>query len=231
VRRRGDLIEVIFEPARFQFHPPAARLQQVVHRDPIEPRGEGAVAAKGAQRGDDPDEDLLRQIFGVRPAAEHLQGDVEHQGLVTHHQGVQRLPIAVERAGDQLPIVIREAHTWCSPPSTQSSVPFTYELAALARKSAALATSSAFPQRASGIWAVIWAPAASSVACGRPSLPQSGVSMAPGHSALTRMFRGASSAAATRTSDRSAAFVILATLAPAKPIRFRNDVVTITEAP
>src|ERR1700748_1469805 len=68
------------------------------------------------------------------------------------------------------------------------------------------------------------------MASGNPILLQKGVPIGPGLTALTLMLCGASSALATRTTERSAALLALNKLLPPKPISFNQEVVIITEA-
>lgn len=65
---------------------------------------------------------------------------------------------------------------------------------------------------------------------GSPILPQTGVAIAPGLTAFTRIPRLSSSAEATLASERKAALLALSKLLPPNPIPLKYDVVIITEA-
>src|SRR5205814_1162025 len=126
---------------------------------------------------------------------------------------------------------VHRDHTCASPPSTARSAPVMNDASFDARNAAALATSSAEPKRPSGMCEMVSLRNASNASGGRPSLPKIGVSIGPGLIAFTRTLRPASSRAAVRTSERSAAFVAEYAVVPSIPLLFAIDELMITAAP
>jgi NAD(P)-dependent dehydrogenase (short-subunit alcohol dehydrogenase family) len=88
-----------------------------------------------------------------------------------------------------------------------SSVPVMKLACSLTRKRTASATSSAVPNRLRGTCATIPPVNSFTASAGMPRRPKIGVSIGPGETALTRIVRGASSAAKVRVRLRSAALV------------------------
>jgi hypothetical protein len=93
------------------------------------------------------------------------------------------------------------------PPSTKSSTALTNEESLDARKSTALAISSASPQRPSGMVEAMRLAASPDSSAGRPLRAQIGVFVAPGATTLTRMLRGARSPAIERDIARMPALL------------------------
>src|SRR5246127_875184 len=96
---------------------------------------------------------------------------------------------------------------WLSPPSTLISTPVTYDASAEARNATTPATSSGSPNRFIGTFSLISFAKSSRASWDRPVRPNIGVTIGPGATALTRILRSTSSAAAVRANDRRAAFV------------------------
>src|ERR1700758_5423530 len=108
-----------------------------------------------------------------------------------------------------------------NPPSTINSTALTYEESSDARKSTALATSSASPQRPCGtVEEKNFSTLADSSVEKEARGPrfQMGVLIAPGATTFTRMLRGARSAAMERAIETRPPFVAAYAAAPGRPI-------------
>src|SRR5215470_11675682 len=107
-----------------------------------------------------------------------------------------------------------------APPSTISSTALTYEESSDARKSTALASSSGSPQRPSGITEETnfanLADSSAEIEARGPRF-QIGVFVAPGATTLTRMLRGARSAAMARAMDTTPPLVAAYAATPGWP--------------
>src|SRR6266849_5138184 len=117
------------------------------------------------------------------------------------------------------------------PPSTLISTPVMYDASCEAKNATVAATSSGCPNRFIGTFATISLANSSKASFGSPVLPKIGVTIGPGATVLTRMPRPASSTAAVRAKERSAAFVAEYALAPAVPFRSATLVFKMIDAP
>src|SRR5581483_8174081 len=125
----------------------------------------------------------------------------------------------------------RSPQPCATPPSINNSAPVINALSSDARYPTALAISSARPNRPSGTCDKIFDATFSCSSFCNPILPNNGVSIGPGLTTLTRIFRGASSTASDLARLFSAAFVKEYALDPAIPKCATVDEVMITEAP
>src|SRR6266567_3294855 len=124
-----------------------------------------------------------------------------------------------------------ELQIWPIPPSTLISTPVMYDASCDAKNATAPATSSGCPNRFIGTLATTSFTNSSTASFGSPVLPKIGVTIGPGATVFTRMPRPASSAAAVRAKERSAAFVAEYALVPAVPFLSATLVFKMIDAP
>lgn len=117
------------------------------------------------------------------------------------------------------------------PPPAITFCPVTELAPSEARKATTSATSRAVPSLPKGIWADICSIMVASVSGDAPDLDQIGVWMAPGLTALTRIRRGASSAASEGIIASKAPRLPAVTLPPGTPRVAPTPTVNTTEAP
>ena len=104
----------------------APQVARRVERHRVEPGGEGAAAAIGADRPAEPDADVLRDVFGVGAVARPAPGDAIDEVVVPLDQPAESIPVAVARPPDQIRI-----GGWLVSPASSPS--FAYETMALRR--------------------------------------------------------------------------------------------------
>jgi hypothetical protein len=75
-------------------------VQHDVHREPVEPGGEGALAAVERQLVPGPDEDVLRQLLGERLVGDHPRAEGVDAPDVRPVQPLERPTVAAGRERD-----------------------------------------------------------------------------------------------------------------------------------
>jgi hypothetical protein len=84
-----------------------APIEQMIARDPVQPRPEFASAFETVQPRDRLEQDLLRRVLGIRPVPQHPLSEVKDPRLVTADQRVERLDIAIPRGRSQATVLRR----------------------------------------------------------------------------------------------------------------------------
>ncbi len=80
-------------------------VQNMIDRDPIEPRAELTLTLKGAQPRDGFEQHFLRDFFGIMRLENHPHRDIVNPGLMSENQGFQRSTVSVAGPLNQFDIL------------------------------------------------------------------------------------------------------------------------------
>jgi hypothetical protein len=102
----------IRERQRLPFDSRSANIEQMIRRDPQYPGTEAAFPPERSERGDDPEQDLLRGVFRVLRMPKHAHGKTVYPVLDTAQQLIQRRDVSRTRGRNQTGEYITRLGGW-----------------------------------------------------------------------------------------------------------------------